>query len=258
MFKKKANTASKYYFNHPQVWTTVRQRSLDREIIFLDSLFSSKRNINKVLDVGCGSGIHCHRLQELGYKTTGIDLNRHMIKYAKTNYPNLNFFKQDMKNITLKTTFDAIICLCTTFSFNLTNDQIQKTLAGFNKLLKKDGVLVIEVLNPISFLSKNRFTGSFFRENLKYLKTLNLRIDLTHKVDEKNQILNEVRKTYSLKTNKLLSEDVTQFRLLFPQELSFHLKEAGFKVNAFYGRYRPNYTELDKTRLIVISQKVGT
>lgn len=248
----------KYYFDHPVIWEGLRRHSIEKEIDFLKYIFSDHGRIKKVLDVGCGTGLHAYHLTKLGYQTVGVDLNPHMISYAKNHYPESKFYIADMRTLDtlhIKDEFDVVLCLCTTFTYNLTMKEIMVTLKNFYKILSKSGILIIEIFNPISFLEKNRFEGSFFLEDEGLYRTLDLRVDVYHSIDERRQILLEVKKVYSFRNDKLLKKDQTEFRLLFPQEIRFYLQQSGFAVIEQYGRYDINYTTLDRTRLITIARK---
>lgn len=252
------NQSHKYYFDHPELWEQLRQHSLEKEIVFLDN-FLKKAPSKKILDVGCGTGLHCFMLNKLGYETIGIDLNPNMVAYAKNKYPMNKFLKGDMKklkNIIPTNKFDGLLCLCTTFTYNLTNKDIDKVLNSFASLLDKNGILIIEIFNPISFLEKIQFQGSFFQENKEAYENLGYKVDVKHIVDEQNQLIDEEKTFHDLKTNKLLSKDKTKFRLFFPKELTYFLENNGFKVIGLYGRYDLDYKKLDRSRMIFIAKKL--
>ena len=56
-------------------------KKYDEEINFIAQIIGNRK---KVLDVGCGTGIHMHLLEEKGYLVNGIDLNEEILKIAKT------------------------------------------------------------------------------------------------------------------------------------------------------------------------------
>lgn len=150
-FKKKYD---KYYFSNPDVWEKFRNRSIEKEISFLISIIKNWTIVVKsLIDVGCGSGIHPHGIANNGIKVLGVDLNEHMIKYAKNHYLNVDFQLGSMDDLPKGKKFDALTCLCTTFNYNTTNDSINKTLKEFNKVLNIKELLVIEVFNPIAFFN---------------------------------------------------------------------------------------------------------
>ncbi len=60
-----------------------------------------------ILDVGCGVGDTLSCLK--GSRKVGIDISPEMIKYAKLNYPDIDFYEMDGINLTLNEKFDVII-----------------------------------------------------------------------------------------------------------------------------------------------------
>jgi len=86
--------------------------TIDREI---ENLVSSGilKNGDRVLDLGCGPGLHASRLAERGVHITGIDISQRSLDYARQyasekglviNYRCLNFFDIDYSR-----EFDAIL-----------------------------------------------------------------------------------------------------------------------------------------------------
>jgi len=71
----------------------------------------SKRNIRRILDIGCGTGEHSIRFAKKGYNVTGIDLSKVMIKQAREKVRGKNlpakFYVQDMRELSLGRRFDV-------------------------------------------------------------------------------------------------------------------------------------------------------
>lgn len=64
---------------------------------------------NKILDIGCGEGLESKILSDLGYDVTGIIWGEVNEKYARENYPNINFVNCDMHDLPfISNSFDAI------------------------------------------------------------------------------------------------------------------------------------------------------
>lgn len=63
------------------------------------------------MDIGCGAGVPVDKFfLEKGFKVTGIDLSEKMIKLAKKNLSNGNFFVKDMTEIDFpENSFDAVV-----------------------------------------------------------------------------------------------------------------------------------------------------
>lgn len=243
----------KYYFDNPEVWEEINSDRFNREPVFLEKIFKKFGNVKNILDVGSGTGSHLNKLSEIGFTGLGVDLNKNMVKYAKIKYPHLRFEVKDMRRLNYSNKFDAIICLCTTFCYNTTNKDVVTTLKSFRKALKKDGILIIETFNPISFLEKKKFERTI--EELENYKKFGLKSVTEHWIDERKQQMTEKRSVYRLKDNKILESNLTTFRLFFPQEMRYFLETNGFKFLDFYGGYDTKDKSLDKFRLITIAKK---
>jgi S-adenosylmethionine-dependent methyltransferase len=107
----------------------------------------------KILDVGCGFGLTCIWLSELGHQVTGIDITPEMIDTAKQKAEekgqNITFLKGDIESLehTLQCeTFDFIICHNVLGYIENPIDILEK----LRSLLKKDGYISIINHNPAS------------------------------------------------------------------------------------------------------------
>lgn len=115
-----------------------------KEVEFLKTIFA-KNNVNSVLDIGCGTGRHSVALAEKGYKVVGIDYANELLKVARTksDLSNLRFLKQDVAHIKLDQTFDAAICMWSTFG----ELPYREMLRELKALLNRDGIFLIDVTN---------------------------------------------------------------------------------------------------------------
>ena len=109
---------------------------------------SSKNTKNlEILDLGCGGGLVCEPLAKLGFKVTGIDFVENNIKVAKLhasqNNLKINYFTQDIDNLSLKKKYDLIIL----FEVLEHIDNWDKTLLKIKKFLKKGGLIILSTIN---------------------------------------------------------------------------------------------------------------
>jgi SAM-dependent methyltransferase len=246
--KQKNGSVHRIWYDKPILWAAEQQKRVEKECKFLNEIFK-KNKVHKVLDVGCGAGNHCDYLKKLGYSTTGIDLNKNLIGYAKNKYPNTPFFVGDQRKIRFKNEFDALYTLCTVFSYNITNEDIVKTLKGFNIALKKNGTLIIDTFNPIVFIDK----AKYLHEKKDEKNSLGQYAIRKYSIDENNQLSIDEATFY--KDGKIISKDKSVKRMLFPQELRFFLEQTGFSVIGMYGDFDFNHKKLDGHRMIVIARK---
>ncbi|MGC9104653.1 MAG: class I SAM-dependent DNA methyltransferase [Candidatus Methanodesulfokora sp.] len=79
-------------------------RDVRREVDFIESIIQrfSRVKVKKILDVGCGTGIHSIELGRRGYNVLGIDISEEMIKRAREKakgMENVGFLVGDATNI---------------------------------------------------------------------------------------------------------------------------------------------------------------
>jgi SAM-dependent methyltransferase len=247
------NQIKKYFFEHPLLWEELSKKRFIVESFFLKKIFNKYGKVRNILDIGCATGSHLNELSILGFTGLGIDLNKKMINFAKENYPALKFEVKDMRKINYKNKFDAIICLCSVFCYNVSNEDILSTLKSFHNSLKKGGILIIETFNPIEFLENKKFERK--NEERKGYKKFGLKSISERYIDGIHQHMIEKRDIYRLKDFKKLKSDLTKFRLFFPQEMKYLLETNGFKFQSFYGGYNLNDKNLNKFKLITVSKK---
>ncbi len=71
----------------------------------------TNQNIQKVMELACGTGEVSTLLTDAGYQVTGVDLSREMLDIAKEKYqqeyPLINWIQKDMRNLKGLETFCA-------------------------------------------------------------------------------------------------------------------------------------------------------
>ncbi|HEX7400856.1 MAG TPA: class I SAM-dependent methyltransferase [candidate division Zixibacteria bacterium] len=112
---------------------------------------------NELLDVGCGGGHH-DLLLKSDFKIVGIDKNENMLEFARTRNPELEYHAGDMRTFQLDRKFDMVIAM-DMIMYNLTYDDMEKTLANFSGHLKTGGVMIffLEDLKENFEQNKTRF-----------------------------------------------------------------------------------------------------
>ena len=102
-----------------------------------------KSDEKRLLDVGCGTGMHIKYFKD-DFSCTGIDINNEMVEVAKSKVNDVIFQQGDMINFNLKTSFDVILCLFSSIGYVKTYSNLEKTITNFAIHLKKGGVLIVE------------------------------------------------------------------------------------------------------------------
>lgn len=112
---------------------------------------------DKVLDIGCGTGIILEYLNIQDY--FGIDISPEMVNKAVSKHPNKDFIAADMEEVILKLNsnlFDSLVCLYGPFSYALNPE---KLMHEFYRVLKPGGTLI--VMPYTKRLENNFFIGDY-------------------------------------------------------------------------------------------------
>lgn len=115
----------------------------------LDKLKRFCKSGGTVVDVACGEGTITNKIKEAGYKPIGMDLSQELINSARHNYPDINFVKEDARNISegfLKSVqgCDAIVCV-----LSLQNiDTLEPVIKNISDILSSGGVFIAVINHP--------------------------------------------------------------------------------------------------------------
>ncbi|MGN1400330.1 MAG: methyltransferase domain-containing protein [Bacillus sp. (in: firmicutes)] len=118
------------------------------------SLFLKKMNQyqiqgREVLDIACGTGEFTVRLAEHGYDVSGIDMSDDMLFIANEKATeaalNIPFFHQNMAELELEKTFDAVVIFCDSLNYLENEEDVKRTFRGVYEHLKPGGLFLFDV-----------------------------------------------------------------------------------------------------------------
>lgn len=139
---------SKTYTRLAQYYDIIySDKEYEKEVEFLKYLFGkySKNKVTSVLDVACGTGNHAVELKK-DFFVIGIDASKDMVDVAKSKTNDVDFFVENMKDFQLDRTFDSVVCMFNSFSYNLSDEEALTSLKNFNRHLEAKGVLIFDVM----------------------------------------------------------------------------------------------------------------
>jgi SAM-dependent methyltransferase len=203
------------------------------------------------LDVGCGTGRDLSHLQLVCPIAWGVDLSEAMIGYARAHYPNIVFSVGDMRTFRLGAEFDLVTCLGSALAYSLTQQDLCDSLQTLSVHTRKGGLLVLGLKNA-AFLLGNGASLQEFIFDVKHPQLVAVGRD-EFKLDRRAQVLIRTR-TWKLWGHQEVV-DLSRFRLLFPTELEYLLKEHGFMVCGMFDNPDLRDSELSGTYLYVAALK---
>lgn len=126
------------------------EEKAEEEVGFIVKILALPKRA-RILDLCCGLGKHSLMLAERGYNITGVDFSKKYIDIARERARkkgvNADFIQGNMKTITFKEEFDAIINMFTSFGFFERDEDNLTVLKNVSNALKSGGKFLIDVIN---------------------------------------------------------------------------------------------------------------
>lgn len=182
----------------------------------------------RVLDAGCGTGRDAARLHRLGRRVTGIDLAETMLAHARARHPGPEYLRADLRGFDLDRTVDTVLCLDSALLYCHTNEDLDGFLASCRRHLPPGGLLVAELRNGAFFLGSAELLDVPHRRTLSW-EGVNYTSVTTLWIDRAAQLLRR-RRVWHADDCSPPVEQLSAWRLLFPQEIRHLLTAAGFEV----------------------------
>ncbi len=228
-------------------------------IDFVEHVFSTdaERQVEKILDLACGTGGPTLELARRGYIVVGVDLSEEMIQIARNKAEkqglsnNVSFIVQDMTKIDYREEFDAVTLFFTSINYVLSDDDIQELFKRVYRALKPGGVFIADTLNILT--NANRLIEGI---------PVHWRIDIDDKnivvldtvlMDSISQIINWNR-TIILqdKESVKIIPDKHVLRGYTGNELKLLARNVGFKKIVIYGDYNTRKKDKGYSNKIVL------
>lgn len=191
------------------------------------------KNINKIINFGCGTGRHDIELSRMGYQCTGIDMSSTMIEIAEKNADKveelINYSVADIRTYKPKEKFDAIISLFHVMSYQTDNKDVLSAFSSARNTLNKGGLFLFDLWYGPGVLSDKPVV------RVKEVEDNNYRLIRIAKpvMDDKRNVVDVCYEVLVIdkKTNEIKTiEEVHHMRYFFRPELEFYLKESGFEL----------------------------
>lgn len=235
----------KDWFNSPFYHVLYQNRD-DRDARKLIDNLITELNPNlddEFLDLACGKGRHAIYLNSKGYKVCGVDMSENSIKEAR-KYENdsLEFFIGDMRLPLFPGRFNYILNLFTSFGYFENPADNLKTLVAVKKMLKPEGIFVLDFFNAVSVVKNLIPQESITIDGIRF--------DIKRNYDGK-LVSKEINFTHN-GHHYYFTERVEAFMKTDFEDL-FNL--AGFEIIDFRGDYNLNPYEFEKSdRLIILAK----
>ena len=223
--------------------------AIAKQVAFMESSLGIKRG-DAVLDVGCGLGHHALEFAKRGYLVVALDLALSMItraaEEAQQRGLRINFLHKDIRDIGFEGTFDAIICVGTTFGF-FDDEQNRGVLQRLAHALKPGGRLLLDVVNRDYVVNSQPNLVWFEGENCVVMEESDFNY-YSSRLSVKRTMMRDDGRQSDIEYN---------LRLYSVHELGQMLKQCGFSIKEVSGQEatRGLFFGAHSMRIIVLAER---
>ena len=217
-----------------------------------------KYKVKTVLDLTCGTGSQVFHLLKRGFKVTGSDISKGMLKIAqrkaKQEKIKIKFLRGDMRTINVGN-FDAAITIFNAIG-HLTKADFSKTMRNIHKNLNDGGMYIFDILNLNYVLDKDNIM-KMSMERMATAGHMKVR-ELQHSIIDSSGILTSYTIFYTQKAKKtptVASKHTITLQLYTADELRKLLDKNGFKVLNQCGIDGSKFNEKKTERIVTIAKK---
>lgn len=101
----------------------------------------------RALDIGCGTGVLCRIIKDLGIEVSGIDLSENMIEIAERENPRIPFMVGDMTEYVPEQMCDLVTCTGDALNHLDKLQLVEKMFRNVYSYMTPGGVFIFDILN---------------------------------------------------------------------------------------------------------------
>lgn len=178
---------------------------------------------SKVLDIGCGTGMHGQKLQNSNCLVDGLDISYDMLQIAK-NRIHGELFCQNMLDLNIAKKYDNIISMFAVLNHLKNNKELIKALRKISNILNPNGEIIIDLHNL-------QYSGE------KTDEYQNIKRKMKWEYDDYNHIENSI---ISFETQGKIDTCNHQFKIFEIDDIINCCKMVSLKVIGIFENYNIN------------------
>lgn len=237
-----------------------RDKDYNAEVNYLNTLIDKFGEISnkKLLDLGCGTGIHANIFSKSGYEVDGVDMSRKMIEQAKSRYVGnlaLSFFQSDITEFRIEKQYDVVTSLFHVISYQNSNIDLLKAFKTAYYHLKKNGLFIFDFWYGPGVLTDRPEPRTKKLEDEKILVERKAKpvLHFNDNIVDVNYDITITNKHTQIQQQILEKHSMRYF---FINELTFYLKTVGFEMLNYFEWMTFNLPNTNSWNVVLIARKV--
>jgi len=209
-----------------------RDKPYEKEADFVESLLRQGSDtgtiVQKILELGCGTGNYTRILLARGYHITGVDVSEDMLSLAKAKCQG-RFLNADIRDLEIDDKYDACLAMFTVMGYLTENSDITMALRNVRRHLKPAGIFIFDVWNGLAVMRigpeqrMKEVEDDRFRVTRYAVPTMRA-VDHLCLVRYRVVVMDKEKRT----TTQF--EETHTIRFYFPQEIKQFLENCGFEA----------------------------
>lgn len=204
-----------------------------------------------VAELGCGTGSMTRLLAKQGYDMIGIDNSEEMLAAAKKNSAEgILYLLQDMREFELYGTVKAIVSVCDSMNYILSEEELLKVFTLVNNYLDRGGIFIFDMNTQYKYqeiladntFAENREDSSFIWENYYYEEERINEYGMTFYVKEQGELFRRY-------------EEIHYQKAYLVPVIQGLLEKAGMELIAVYDAFTREPPEETSERIYVIARE---
>lgn len=235
-------------------------KDYNAEVNYLNTLINKFGDISnkKILDLGCGTGIHANIFSKLGYKVDGVDMSLKMINQAKSKHVKnlaLSFFQSNITEFRNEKQYNVVTSLFHVISYQNSNVDLLNAFKTAYVHLKQNGLFIFDfwygpgVLTDRPEPRVKKLENSLIMVERKAKPVLHVNDNV---VDVNYDIM--IRNKETQDQQQILEKH--SMRYFFINELTFYLKTVGFETLNYFEWMTLEVPDTNSWNVVLIARKV--
>jgi SAM-dependent methyltransferase len=117
----------------------------------------------RVLDLCCGTGQFAALLSARGFRVTGLDGSRQMLRYARWNAPAAELVLADARSFTLPAVYEGVVSVFDSLNHIMDLEELKAVFHNVRRSLRKNGMFLFDVNMPGAFRSRDLDVSAIVR-----------------------------------------------------------------------------------------------